>query len=82
MVDRKFVIPEDAIRLRSYQIWQEEGCPCGRALAHWLQARTELEAQLRGYSPPRGPSSFAMPRVHISVPPSHRVSAKVKRDVR
>jgi len=37
-------IDENAIRERSYFIWVEEGCPEGRDLAHWLQAKAELEA--------------------------------------
>jgi len=35
---------EDAIRLRSYMIWEREGCPEGKALEHWLRAREELAA--------------------------------------
>lgn len=39
------MIPEEAIRLRSYLIWEKAGCPDGRALEHWQQAREELEAE-------------------------------------
>jgi len=53
MADTDFVLPEDAIRLRSYLIWQQEGCPDGRALSHWLRAKAELEAELRAGSRPR-----------------------------
>ena len=35
-------IPEEQIRLRSYYIWQEEGCPTGHELDHWLRAELEL----------------------------------------
>jgi hypothetical protein len=79
MTDQNSVIPEDAIRLRSYQIWQVEGCPNGKALAHWLQAKAELEAQWRDPSP-LSPPSFVMPRVRVSVPPNHRTAAKARRD--
>lgn len=41
------MIPEEAIRLRSYLIWQSEGCPDGQALEHWLRAKAELEAESR-----------------------------------
>jgi hypothetical protein len=34
---------EDRIRQRAYRIWQEEGCPEGRADAHWDMA-SELVA--------------------------------------
>ena len=77
MGDKDCTVPEDAIRLRSYQIWQEEGCPHGKALAHWLQAKAELEAQWRGDNSPAGWSStFVRPRVPISVKPRHRTAAK------
>ncbi len=29
------------IRERAYFIWEDEGCPDGRALDHWLQAERE-----------------------------------------
>ena len=33
------------IRERSYQLWEQEGRPAGRHLAHWLQAEQELVAK-------------------------------------
>ena len=36
---------EEAIRLRSQQIWEREGFPEGMALEHWGRARTELIAE-------------------------------------
>jgi len=33
---------DDSIALRAYQLWLAEGCPDGRALAHWVQAQHEL----------------------------------------
>jgi hypothetical protein len=35
---------ERRVRERAYRLWQEEGCPEGRAEAHWDMAR-ELVAQ-------------------------------------
>jgi hypothetical protein len=32
---------EHAIRERAYFIWQREGCPDGRAHAHWMSACAE-----------------------------------------
>ncbi len=32
----------EIVRTRAYYIWQEEGCPDGRALEHWWRALTEL----------------------------------------
>ncbi len=38
-------IPDEEIRVRSYLIWQREGCPSGAELAHWLRAKAELESE-------------------------------------
>ena len=37
---------EHRIRLRAYEIWEEEGRPDGRADDHWTMARKELEREL------------------------------------
>ena len=34
---------EDEIRRRAREIWEREGRPEGRDLAHWVQAKSELE---------------------------------------
>ena len=34
---------EDRIRLRAYEIWEEEGRPDGRAEEHWRMAKWQLE---------------------------------------
>ena len=33
---------EQAVRERAYAIWEEEGRPEGRRLAHWWQAQVEI----------------------------------------
>jgi hypothetical protein len=33
---------EDDIRIRAYQIWEEEGRPSGRDVEHWIRAVLEL----------------------------------------
>lgn len=38
---------QEAIRLRSYEIWEREGCPHGAALDHWLRAEDELKTKTR-----------------------------------
>ena len=76
MADRAVHSPEEAIRLRSYFIWKREGCPAGRALAHWLQAKAELE-EMDGEPPLRVPPTFVMPRVPISAPPRRRISSRI-----
>jgi cytoskeletal protein CcmA (bactofilin family) len=40
-----FETSEEAIRLRSQQIWEREGCLEGCAQEHWLRAKAELEAE-------------------------------------
>ena len=37
---------EEKIRQRSYKIWLKEGCPEGRALQNWMQAKAEIEREL------------------------------------
>ena len=39
---------EDAIRERAYFIWEQEGCPDGRAQDHWLAAAFEEFGEERG----------------------------------
>lgn len=34
---------DDEIRQLAYQIWQEEGCPDGREVQHWLKAQVLWE---------------------------------------
>lgn len=80
MADADVQLPEDAIRLRSYFIWQQEGCPAGKALSHWLRAKAELEAELQAGPPPRVPRAFVMPRVPISAAPNRRISVKIGRE--
>ena len=40
-------ISDEAVRQRSYEIWQQAGCPDGLSDQHWFQAKTELEGQFR-----------------------------------
>ena len=36
---------EDEIRKRAREIWESEGRPEGRDIAHWEQAKAELESK-------------------------------------
>jgi len=47
-------LSEDAIRQRSQQIWEREGCPDGYAEDHWRRARAELAALMArtSHAPP------------------------------
>lgn len=45
------MVSEEAIRQRSYEVWQREGRPEGKALEHWLQAKAELEREAQPARP-------------------------------
>ncbi len=87
MADIDVHLPEEIIRLRSYLIWQREGCPQGGALDHWLRAKAELEAEqqttttldahLRLGQPLLKLPAFVMPRVPISSPPRRSVATRI-----
>jgi hypothetical protein len=74
-------VSEDEIRVRSYLIWQREGCPEGKAAEHWLQAKAELEAEFEAdwhaASLEGEATGFVLPHLPISSPPSRSVSAKI-----
>lgn len=36
---------EQAIRERAYALWEQDGRPEGRSLAHWSQAETEIAVE-------------------------------------
>lgn len=38
-------LSENDIRVRSYLIWEREGCPNGQAEQHWYRAIVELETE-------------------------------------
>ncbi len=70
------MISEEAIRQRSYAIWEREGRPQGKAMEHWLRAKTELELGLGGaLSTSTDWTVTVMPRVPISCPPT-RMTAR------
>jgi hypothetical protein len=87
------MLSEEAIRQRSYQIWQREGCPAGKADEHWFRARAELEAE----QPKREYRTAAyhmilyrfdeklrsvLPRPRISAPPQKFVASRISREQR
>jgi Protein of unknown function (DUF2934) len=76
------MVLEQAIRQRSYEIWQREGCPEGKAVEHWLQAGAELEAEQRAASFPWGGTdcrAIVVPRLPISPPPRRVTSRRATR---
>ena len=79
------MIPEEAIRQRSYLIWQREGQPGGKALDHWFRAKTELEAEYRASlakSWKWRERETVMPRLPISLPPQTTIAEHVPADER
>lgn len=88
------MVSEEAIRERSYTIWEQQGRPEGKAIEHWLQAKGELEAERQ---PKRKSPAFeyyarlyrfeewqrlVLPRPRISVPPQVTMAARISRDRR
>ena len=45
---KKVGIPDhETVAERAFEIWQNEGCPQGRDLEHWLQAEIELRFEAK-----------------------------------
>jgi hypothetical protein len=45
----------EKIREFAYRIWQEEGCPDGRDVEHWIRAQMIWEEMNRPKSRPKSP---------------------------
>jgi hypothetical protein len=72
------MIPEEAIRLRSFLIWEREGRPSAKAFEHWLRAKAELEAEYYAdFSRPIDWRRNVMPRLPISRLPAKAISKRV-----
>ena len=54
------------IEERAFEIWKSEGFPSGRDWAHWVQAETEILAELEATAEGRDPT------VELSEPVSRR----------
>lgn len=76
---RKQKVPEDLIRQRSYEIWENEGYPVGHALEHWFQAKAELESALFSYPRPYDESGHDLLPKTSSSPPKQVVSRSKSR---
>ena len=51
----------DQVALCAYLIWEKEGRPCGREVAHWLQAEKQLLADYHHDNGVLRPPSAATP---------------------
>jgi len=86
------MVSEEAIRERSYIIWERQGRPEGKAVEHWLQAKAELEAESLPKQKSRTFEYYATlyrseewqrsapPRPRISVPPQVILAGRISRD--
>ena len=87
------MVSEEAIRQRSYEIWEREGHPTGKADEHWFRARAQLEAE----QPKREYRTAAyhtilyrvderlrtvLPRPRISTPPHKFVASRISQEQR
>jgi hypothetical protein len=73
------MVSEDDIRIRSYLLWQEAGCPQRRDVEFWLRAEAELFAES-----PCAPTPWAksgrpviVPRVPVFAPLQRTISMRV-----
>ena len=89
------MVSEEAIRQRSYEIWQQEGRPEGKALEHWLQAKAELEREEQRARPKFRTFDYYMtryrfeewqrtvqPKPRISAPPQVLMAKRISREDR
>src|SRR5579884_2450822 len=74
-------IPDELIRKRSYEIWQQAGCPHGLSLQHWYQAKAELESQFlrteRLTAIEGDYRQIVSPRPSISYPPRKLIARRL-----
>jgi hypothetical protein len=72
---------EDEIRTRSYHLWEREGRKAGKSEEYWLRAKAELEAELEASwhaaSMEGETTTFVLPLLPISTPPSRSVADKI-----
>lgn len=72
------MIPENAIRERSYVIWLHEGCPEGKSVEHWFRAKAELERDFCSMlTSARTFRGYVFPRLPISRPPQRIFSERI-----
>ena len=73
---------EERVRARAYRLWQEEGCPHGRELAHWEKAKELSNAPAEFGDSPTADDFRAIyslaecpvpPEDIVGQPPEHKV---------
>ena len=82
--DPKPTPSEEEIRTRSYLLWEREGRQDGKSQEYWQRAKIELEAELEANwhaaSMEGETTTFVLPVLPISTPPSRSVSSKLAPD--
>ena len=76
---------QEDIRNRSYLLWEREGRQDGKSEEYWLRAKAELEAEMEATwhaasieaSMEGETTTFVLPVLPISTPPSRSVSEKI-----
>jgi hypothetical protein len=90
------MVSEEAMRQRSYEIWQLQGRPDGKALEHWLQAKAELESEQKQSAKPKFRTfeyhtmlyrfeewqRTVQPKPRITRPPQVLMAERISRDER
>jgi hypothetical protein len=72
------MVTDEAIRQRSYAIWEWEGRPTGKSAEHWFRAKAELELERATAQVGAADwSVIVMPRVPISSPPTRVMAQRV-----
>lgn len=86
MPDNQHLTPsEEEVRNRAYLLWEREGCQNGKSEEYWQRAKAELEAELEAQwhaasmeaSMEGESTSFVLPVLPISTPPSRSVAEKL-----
>lgn len=70
------MVSEEAVRQRSYEIWQMEGRPEGRAIEHWLRAKAELENEAISRRAVRTFDYYRFEEWQRTVQPKPRISTR------
>jgi hypothetical protein len=73
---------EQRIRDRAHQIWQDEGCPEGRADEHWAQAEREVAEAAPAPKPDKAPAVKKAPaaKAPAAKKPAAKSAAKTAGD--
>jgi len=69
---------DEEIRQIAYQLWQDEGCPDGRHLEHWVKAESIWRARHEAASPPTSSPRAKVKRARKIATPAKSRARKSK----